>query len=404
MRTGSTPRRPSRPRHPHRALGAAAVATLVGGTLAAATGPAGLARAAVQPVATPIPLTSVPSDGATNIRTEVPVSVTAQSGDKLAAVLLAGPDGVPVPGSLNPDGTSWTADSHLRTHTRYTLTATGVAADGSQVTRTSAFTTFAPAADKQLKFAMTEPQNGDLVGVGMPILVQFTHPVTDRATVEKALRVVTQPAQAGHWSWLSDARVDWRPESYWQPGTKVQVSLELDGVPAGDGKYGGGDTSFAFSVGRKQLSLVDLSKHRMTIYQNDKQVNEFPVTGGKPGADTWGGTMAVIDKASSVHMQSSTVGFGNEYDIPDVRYAIHLTYSGTYIHAAPWSVGSQGYANVSHGCVGLSMDRAAWLFQNTLPGDLVQVVNSPKNVAPGNGYGDWQESWNQWLGGSAVKS
>ncbi|NUR60357.1 MAG: L,D-transpeptidase [Catenulispora sp.] len=404
MRTGSTPRHPSQPRHARRALGAAAVATLVGGTLAAATGPAGAARTAVEPVATPIPLTSVPSDGATNIRTEVPVSVTAQSGEKLAAVVLAGPDGVAVPGSLNPDGTAWTADAHLKTHTRYTLTATGVAADGSQVSRTSAFTTFAPAADKQLKFAATEPRDGDLVGVGMPILVQFTHPVTDRAAVEKALRVVTQPPQAGHWSWLSDARVDWRPESYWQPGTKVQVSLELDGVPAGDGKYGGGDTSFAFSVGRKQMSLVDLSKHRMTVYQNDKQVNEFPVTGGKPGADTWGGTMAVIDKASSVHMQSSTVGFGHEYDIPDVRWAIHLTYSGTYIHAAPWSVGSQGYANVSHGCVGLSMDRAAWLFQNTLPGDLVQVVNSPKNVAPGNGYGDWQESWNQWLGGSAVKS
>ncbi|NUP50783.1 MAG: L,D-transpeptidase [Catenulispora sp.] len=395
MRTGTTPR------HPRRTLGAAAVVTLVGGTLAAAGAPAG---AAVEPVATPIPLTSVPSDGSTNIRTEVPVSVTAQSGEKLAAVVLAGPDGATVPGTLNPDGTEWTADSHLRTHTHYSLTATGVAADGTQVSRTSAFTTFAPTTDKQLKFAATEPQEGDTVGVGMPILVQFTNPVTDRAAVEKALKVVTEPPQPGHWSWLSDARLDWRPESYWQPGTKVRVSLELDGVPAGDGKYGGGDTTFGFTVGRKQLSLVDLSKHRMTVYQNDKQVNSFPVTGGKPGADTWGGTMAVIDKAASVHMQSRTVGFGNEYDIPDVRYAIHLTYSGTYIHAAPWSVGSQGYANVSHGCVGLSMDRAAWLFQNTLPGDLVQVVNSPKNVAPGNGYGDWQESWNQWLGGSAVKS
>jgi lipoprotein-anchoring transpeptidase ErfK/SrfK len=114
--------------------------------------------------------------------------------------------------------------------------------------------------------------------------------------------------------------------------------------------------------------------------------------------------MAVIDKASDVHMRSQSVGFGNEYDIPDVKWAIHLTYSGTYIHAAPWSVGSQGYANVSHGCVGLSTGHAAWLFQNTLPGDLVQVVNSPKSVAPGNGYGDWQASWSQWLAGSAVRS
>src|SRR5947209_167300 len=97
VRTGSTPR------HPRRTLGAAAVATLVGGTLAAAGGPAVPARASVEPVATPIPLTSVPSDGSTNIRTEVPVSVTAQSGEKLAAVVLAGPDGAAVPGTLNPD-------------------------------------------------------------------------------------------------------------------------------------------------------------------------------------------------------------------------------------------------------------------------------------------------------------
>jgi lipoprotein-anchoring transpeptidase ErfK/SrfK len=391
------------PRHPRRSLGVAAVATLLGGALGSAAAP-GTATATVQPVANPIPLTSVPSDGATGIRTEVPVSVTAQSGEKLAAVTLAAPGGDSVPGTLNPEGTVWTADDHLRTHTHYTLTATGVASDGSQITRTSSFTTFAPGADSTLKFQTTEPQNGDVVGVGMPILVQFTHPVTDRAAVEKALVVQTVPAQAGHWSWISDARLDWRPESYWEPGTKVQVSLNLDGVPAGAGQYGGNDTSFGFTVGRKQLSVVDLSKHEMTVFQNGAEVRTLPITGGKPGADTWGGTMAVIDKASSVHMQSRTVGFGNEYDIPDVRWAIHLTYSGTYIHAAPWSVGSQGYANVSHGCVGLSMDRAAWFFQNTMPGDLVQVVNSPKSVAPGNGYGDWQESWNQWLTGSAVKA
>ncbi|WP_194906575.1 L,D-transpeptidase [Catenulispora rubra] len=396
MRTGT-------PRHTRRTLGVAAVATLLGGALGSAAAP-GAANATVQPVATPIPLTSVPSDGSTGIRTEVPVSVTAQSGEKLAAVTLAAPDGNAVPGSLNPEGTVWTADGHLRTHTKYTLTAIGVASDGSQVTRTSSFTTFSPSTDSQLKFQTTEPQNGDLVGVGMPILVQFTHPVTDRAAVEKALVVRTDPPQPGHWSWLSDARLDWRPENYWQPGTKVRVSLNLDGVPAGAGQYGGSDTSFAFNVGRKQLSLVDLSKHEMTVYDNDKVLRSMPVTGGKPGNDTWGGTMAVIDKAASVHMQSRTVGFGDAYDIPNVQWAIHLTYSGTYIHAAPWSVGSQGYANVSHGCVGLSTDRAAWLFQNTLPGDLVQVVNSPKTVAPGNGYGDWQENWNQWLSGSAVKA
>jgi lipoprotein-anchoring transpeptidase ErfK/SrfK len=383
--------------------GVAALAALAAGAMAAVA-TATTAEATAQPVSTPVPLTSSPSDGATDIHTEIPVSVTAQSGEKLAAVTLAGPDGKAVPGSLNSESTVWTAGGTLKTKTHYTLSATGVAADGTEATRQSSFTTFTPAADKQLKFTATGPTDGDTVGVGMPIMVQFSKPVTDRAAVERSLQVVANPPQLGHWSWLSDARLDWRPQSYWTPGTKVQVHLELDGVPAGDGKYGGADTSFGFTVGRSQISIVDLSKHRMTVYQGGNTVQTIPVTGGKPGADTWGGIMAVIDKSPSVHMQSSTVGFGNEYDIPDVRYAIHLTYSGTYIHAAPWSVGSQGWANVSHGCVGLSMGRAAWLFENTLPGDIVQVVNSPKSVAPGNGFGDWQESWPQWLAGSAVKA
>jgi lipoprotein-anchoring transpeptidase ErfK/SrfK len=390
---------------PNRSItGLAAMATLVTGALACGSPQATAADTAVQPVAVPVPLTSSPNDGAADVHTEIPVSVTAGSGEKLALVTLAAPDGGSVPGTLNPDGTVWTAAGRLKLHTHYTLSATGVARNGTEATRQSTFTTFDPPADSQLKFQNTAPQSGDTVGVGMPIMIQFTKAVTDRAAVERALTVASTPRQAGHWSWMSDTRVDWRPQNYWQPGTKVQVRLNLDGVPAGAGKYGGSDTAFDFTVGRQQISVVDLHKHEMTVYQDDKPIQTFPVTGGKPGLDTWGGTMAVIDKASAVHMRSQSVGFGNEYDIPDVKWAIHLTYSGTYIHAAPWSVGSQGYANVSHGCVGLSTGHAAWLFQNTLPGDLVQVVNSPKSVAPGNGYGDWQASWTQWLAGSAVQS
>jgi lipoprotein-anchoring transpeptidase ErfK/SrfK len=362
------------------------------------------AVATTEPAASPVPLSSTPADGATGVRTEIPVTVTASAAERLASVAVAGPDGKALPGSLDPTGATWTASGPLKSKTRYTIAATGVAPDGSAVTRQSSFTTFTPPTDKLLKYQITGPQDGDTVGIGMPVMVQFTRPVTDKAAVERALQVVSNPPQIGHWSWLSDERLDWRPQHYWSAGTRVTVHLALDGVPAGAGKYGPGDSSFAFTVGREQVSIVDLAKHQLTVFHGTQAVETLPVTGGKPGADTWGGTMAVIDKSYSVHMQSSTVGFGNEYDIPDVRYAIHLTYSGTYIHAAPWSVGSQGYANVSHGCVGMSMGRAAWFFSNTLPGDIVQVVNSPKNLAPGNGYGDWQDSWTQWVAGSAIKS
>lgn len=380
------------------ALGALASAALV------VTSGAGPGAAATEPVAVPIPLTSTPADGAADVHTEIPVTVKALAGEQLAAVTLAGPDGVAVTGTLDPSGASWTATGRLRTRTRYTITALGVASDGTEVSRESVFTTFAPGAGQSLKFQITDPVDGDTVGVGMPVMVQFTQAITDRAAVERNLSVISTPPQAGHWSWLSDARLDWRPEHYWQAGTKVRVSLALDGIPAGADRYGTSDTSFGFTVGRQQVSIVDLGRHDMTVYQDGSVLRSMPVTGGRPGLDTWGGTMAVIDKAVSVHMQSQSVGLGDAYDIPDVHYAVHLTYSGTYIHAAPWSVGSQGSANVSHGCVGMSMGNAGWFFANTLPGDIVQVTNSPRTVAAGNGFGDWQDSWPRWLAGSAVKA
>jgi lipoprotein-anchoring transpeptidase ErfK/SrfK len=131
-------------------------------------------------------------------------------------------------------------------------------------------------------------------------------------------------------------------------------------------------------------------------------VHTFAVTGGMPGLDTWSGTYAVIDKSPDVHMDSRTAGLGDEYDIPDVKWDVHLTYTGTYVHSAPWSVGSQGVTNVSHGCIGTSPSNAEWFFSSTLPGDVVRVINTPRHVAPGNGFADWQDSWDQWLTGSAV--
>jgi lipoprotein-anchoring transpeptidase ErfK/SrfK len=138
------------------------------------------------------------------------------------------------------------------------------------------------------------------------------------------------------------------------------------------------------------------------VRRSGQVVRTFAVTGGMPGLDTWGGTYAVIDKAPDVHMDSRTAGLGAEYDIPDVKWDVHLTYTGTYVHSAPWSVGSQGVRNVSHGCVGTSPANAEWFFSTTLPGDVVKVVNSPRQVAPGNGFADWQESWSNWLAGSAL--
>ena len=57
---------------------------------------------------------------------------------------------------------------------------------------------------------------------------------------------------------------------------------------------------------------------------------------------------------------------------------MRVTYSGEFIHAAPWSVGSQGYANVSHGCTGMSTANADWLYHMTVRGDVVEYVGTDR--------------------------
>ncbi|PRC48133.1 hypothetical protein C6A85_81390, partial [Mycobacterium sp. ITM-2017-0098] len=55
------------------------------------------------------------------------------------------------------------------------------------------------------------------------------------------------------------------------------------------------------------------------------------------------------------------------------EYGVRVTWGGVYVHSAPWSVGSQGYANVSHGCINLSPDNAAWYFDTVSVGDPIIV-------------------------------
>ena len=105
-------------------------------------------------------------------------------------------------------------------------------------------------------------------------------------------------------------------------------------------------------------------------------------------------------------MNSETIGIdpniANGYDLDDVEYAMRITYSGEFLHAAPWSVGSQGYANVSHGCTGMSTANAEWLYNNSLVGDPVEFTGTDRYMTLDNGYGDWNLPFKEYKQGSAL--
>jgi hypothetical protein len=77
-----------------------------------------------------------------------------------------------------------------------------------------------------------------------------------------------------------------------------------------------------------------------------------------------------------------------------------MSNSGIFYHSAPWSVGSQGKRNVSHGCINLSTENAKWLMDTSKKGDLVTVANSGGPALEStDGWSDWQMSWDEWKTG-----
>ncbi|MFI5100096.1 MAG: Ig-like domain-containing protein [Actinomycetes bacterium] len=346
-----------------------------------------------------------PTGGAVSVRPDALVRVAATSGRLTAVDVRPQGGAAAVPGALSADGSSWTAQAGvlLQLDTEYVVEAHAVDADGRGRSVRSTFTTLRP---KGVLNTVITPGNGALVGVGMPLMVKFTQKVADRAAVERALSVEMSKPVEGSWRWFSSQEIHFRPRTYWPAGEHVSVTFHLAGVDAGGGVWGDHDRSFSFDVAPSALvSTVDITAHTMTVTKNGSVLRVIPITTGKDGYLTRGGTKVIISKERTRLMDSTTVdippGSPDAYHLT-VAYALRLTWSGEFVHAAPWSVAHQGHENVSHGCTGMSTANAAWFYSISRIGDVVRYVHSTRPLEPGNGYTDWNLSWAAWTAGSAV--
>jgi len=330
------------------------------------------------------------------------VSVKAESGT-LTAVNVSSKSG-PVPGRMSADKKSWTAGALLEPGTAYTVVSQAAVDGGSSIKKTTRFRTAALTLDQQT-YPSIAPLSGQTVGVGMPVIVRFDVPITDKASIEKHLHVVATPAQKGAWHWISSTEVHWRPVHYWKAGSKVTVNADINSVPAGNGIFGQLDRSITFHVGDAHIYKVNTKTDQMQVFSNGKLLRTLPVTTGQqPAYTTRSGIKVIVEKFPKKDMNSETVGItgADAYNIQGVQWAMRVTYSGEFVHAAPWSVASQGHANVSHGCTGLSTANADWLYQMSRVGDVVEYTGTDKPMTLTNGYGDWNESFKTYRQGSAL--
>jgi len=343
-----------------------------------------------------------PADGKKKVRLDSAIHVTAVGG-QLVTVNLRDAGGDKVKGELSADGTTWAADDDgLEAGSKYRITATAKDANGLSTTEKSSFTTLKPALRASAYLTPGDEWN---VGVGMPVIVTLTRSVADsqRDDIEDAISVVSKPATKGAWRWFSDYELQWRPAAYWQSGTKVSVTADLDGVEFRKGVWGKGEQAAKFSIGSRMVSTVDMKRHKLTVRKNGKVLRVIPITTGKPGFETREGTKVIMGRETSRQMNSETTGIDKdnpEYYNVKVKWAMRLTYSGEFLHAAPWSVGSQGRANVSHGCTGMSTANAQWLFNVSKVGDVVKYVGGSRPMEWGNGYTAWNKTFKEWSTGA----
>lgn len=331
--------------------------------------------------------------------------VQADAG-RLTAVRVIGPDG-PIEGVLSVDGRRFVVPGgRLDYDTAYTVEAEAVDRVGLPTRSTTTLQTVTPS--RFLGFTMS-PREGATVGVGMPVrltLDQGLPTLSARKAFERtlAVRVDGEPVD-GAWSWDSSNVVTYRPAEFWPGHATITVTSKMKGRSFTKSIWGEADRTLSFSTGAAMVSYVDIQKHTMRVTRDGRTVKRIPITTGKEGFTTRSGIKVVSTKEVTRLMDASTGGTlvnDPEYYRLEVQWAMRLTNSGEFIHAAPWSVAKQGKENVSHGCTGMSTENAKWLYDRSRIGDVVIYTGSNRPMQPWNGIGLWNTPYDEWKAGSAL--
>jgi len=398
--TGSSPARG------RRWMAAAAICGALGLVTAACSGgggnggsssssaPGGGGHQAASPTPASTQLSITPANGSTNVQPGQGITVTAAHG-KLSNVAVS-TAGEPVSGTMNAAGTVWHSTWALDVSQRYTVTAKATGS-GKTVTQTSTFRTLTPS---QTFTTQIYEGSGQTYGVGMPIILYFSQQITNKAAVERALEVKSSKPVVGSWYWddpcnMAPVCAYFRPQSYWPANTQVSFTGHLDGVEGAPGVYGAHTLTQSFTIGDSLIVTASTASHFMNVYRNGKLFAHWPISTGRPGDNTPNGTYLTIEKGNPVDMK------GPGYNI-EVPWSVRFTWSGDYLHDAFWSVGEQGFTNVSHGCVNMPPADAQTYYNMEVPGDPVTITGSPKAGTFDNGWTMWFLPWANYLKGSAT--
>ncbi len=348
-----------------------------------------------QPVAK---ITAEPAANAQNVPVRQPVTIKVTAG-ALTDVKLTNVDGKAVEGEFNADRTVWTSSEVLGYDRTYTFTAAATGSDRKNVQLTGTFATLKPAQEVRVTL---NPVDNAKVGVAMPVSVKFTAAVTNRAEVEKALKINTSTNVEGSWGWLSGQQVDFRPKDYWPAGTEVSVEANLYGIDLGGGAYPKADVTTKFTIGRNQVVKIHTPDHVMNVYRNGAKYKSYPCSNGLDSdvdRNTPNGTYIIMTREPHAIFDNARYGYTNV----NKKWACRFSNHGEFIHENQDNAAAIGRVNNSHGCVNLLEADAKDYFDSALIGDPVEVSGSRLGPVTTSDVMDWLVDWPAWKAKSAIK-
>ncbi|MDP7722570.1 Ig-like domain-containing protein [Mycobacterium sp. TY814] len=383
------------------ALAAIGLGVFAPSVLAACAGGKITPQSEKEPPAAP-KLTYQPANATEDVVPIAPISVTVTDG-WFQKVALTNSAGKPVAGTFNQDRTVFMTTEPLGYDTTYNWSGSAVGHDGKTIPVAGKFITVTPKKKIDGGFQLAD---GQTVGVAAPIIIQFDSPISDKAAVERALTIKTNPPVEGSWAWLPDesqgARIHYRPREYYPAGTTVNVDAKFYGLPFGDGAYGLQDMSLNIQIGRRQVVKAEVSSHRIQVVTDAGVIMDFPCSYGeadKARNVTRNGIHVVTEKYADFYMSNPAAGYSNVHE----RWAVRISNNGEFIHANPSSAGAQGNSNVTNGCINLSTADAAEYFPTAMYGDPVEVTGSSIQLSYADGdIWDWAVDWDTWLSMSAL--
>ncbi len=384
-----------------RALTALAVGVAAPGFLASCLSKTGKQDQGSGPPPKPT-VTFQPGDTSKDVVPTAQISAEVRDG-WFQRITLTNADGKTVGGALSHDRTAFAVTEPLGYGAEYTWAGAVVGRDGTAIPVKGGFTTVKPDTTVNGQFQLAD---GQTVGIAVPIILQFNAPIKDKAAVERALHVITEPPTEGSWAWLPDeaqgARAHWRTKEYYQPGTTVRVDAKLYGVDFGDDAYGAEDLSLSFTIGRRQIVKANATSHRIQVETDAGVIMDFACSYGEadqPRNVTRSGTHVVSEKYADFYMSNPAAGYSNVHE----RYAVRISNNGEFIHCNPESIGAQGNTNVTNGCINLNLENAIEYFNSAIYGDPVEVTGTSIQLSYSDGdIWDWAVDWDTWKAMSAL--